>query len=70
MRITINGQARECEPATLQELWRSETEHLDLAGPRGFAIARNGRVVRQLDWGSTSVAAGDRIEIIRVMPGG
>ena len=70
MQITVNGQARDYEPATLHQLWRSETEHLDLPGPRGFAIARNGTVVRQVDWAETPIAAGDRIEIIRVMPGG
>jgi sulfur carrier protein len=70
MQITINGQKRASEAATLGELWRTETQHLEAPGPRGFAIALNGKVVRKDDWARTPIAEGDRIEIIRALPGG
>jgi sulfur carrier protein len=68
--IVVNGQKRKSEAATLADLWRDETAHLDIEGPRGFAIALNGRVVRHVDWSTTPVTSGDKVEIIRAMPGG
>jgi sulfur carrier protein len=70
MQIIVNGQARESDASTLLDLWQAETQHLALQGPRGFAIALNGRVVRQVEWPSTPVETGDKVEIIRAMPGG
>ena len=70
MQIIVNGQARESDAPTLFDLWRAETLHLDLPGPRGYAMALNGRVVRQVEWPRTPMRPGDRIEIIRAMPGG
>jgi sulfur carrier protein len=70
MKLTVNGQPRECNAATLADLWRSETADLELAGPRGFAISLNGAVVRRTAWAATPVNDGDAVEIIRAMSGG
>ena len=70
MRLTINGQERDCEATDLAELWRKETADLNGAEPRGFAVALNGVVVRRADWTTTAVRDGDAIEIVRAVPGG
>ena len=70
MKLTVNGQARDCEAANLAELWRRETADLDIAEPRGFAISLNGAVVRRAAWPTTGVQDGDAVEIIRAMSGG
>jgi sulfur carrier protein len=70
MKLTVNGQARDCEAANLAELWRNETADLDIAEPRGFAISLNGAVVRRAAWPTTAVQDGDAVEIIRAMSGG
>jgi sulfur carrier protein len=51
-------------------LWRAETAELELATPKGFAIALNGAVVPRAAWAATALNDGDRIEIIRAMQGG
>lgn len=74
MRLTVNGEPRDSDAATLAELWRRETEDLGnepgTAPPRGFAISLNGVVVRRADWPATTLADGDTVEIIRAMSGG
>ena len=70
MRLTVNGQPRECDAATLAELWQRETEDLEGGSPRGFAISHNGTVVRRTAWPTTRLADGDIVEIIRAMSGG
>ena len=70
MKLTINGQSRECGAMTLADLWRTETEALEIAEPKGFAISINGAVVRRAAWSTTAVRDGDSVEIIRAMSGG
>ena len=70
MKLTINGQPREYDAATLADLWRSETADLEMAEPRGFAISLNGAVVRRTAWAATPMHDGDVVEIIRAMSGG
>ena len=70
MRLTINGEARDCAARNLAELWRAETAALELGEPRGFAISLNGAVVRRAAWSDTAVNEGDTVEIIRAMSGG
>jgi sulfur carrier protein len=38
--------------------------------PRGIAVARNGEVVPRSAWDATTIAAGDRIEIVTAAAGG
>ena len=70
MRLSVNGQARDCEVANLAELWRNETADLEVSEARGFAISLNGAVVRRAAWPTTAVQDGDAVEIIRAMSGG
>ena len=70
MKLTINGQPRDCAAGNLADLWRQETADLGLVEPRGFAISLNGTVVRRAAWISTGVRDGDAVEIIRAMSGG
>jgi len=70
MILIVNGTRRETGSASLAELWHEETADLNLESPRGYAIALNGAVVRRDRWLSTTLAEGDRVEIIRAMQGG
>jgi sulfur carrier protein len=70
MILTVNGKRRETASGNLAELWRKETEHLDLDSPKGYAIALNGALIRTDRWPSTPLNAGDRVEIVRAMQGG
>ena len=38
--------------------------------PRGIAVARNGEIVRRIEWSSTVVHSGDQIEIVTAAAGG
>ena len=70
MILTVNGEQRETVSGNLAELWRNETEHLELDSPKGYAIALNGALIRKDKWQSTALADGDRIEIVRAVQGG
>lgn len=70
MKITVNGEDRVTQAHTLAALWVVETEHLELTSRRGFAMARNGEVVRATNWDHTVLEDGDRVEIIRALAGG
>jgi sulfur carrier protein len=70
MILTVNGKRRETAAANLVELWREETEGLNIESPTGYAIALNGKVVRKDKWRSSTLADGDRVEVIRAMQGG
>ena len=64
--IYINGEPRRLpEGATvldlLSELGRD---------PRTVAVERNGDIVRRADYGGTSLAAGDRLEVVHFVQGG
>ncbi len=70
MKLTVNGEPRDCAATNLAELWRNETADLEMSEPRGFAISLNGAVVRRAAWPTTAVHDGDTVEIIRAMSGG
>ena len=70
MILTVNGEPRDSVVTNLADLWRLETEHLKLDGPKGYAIALNGALVRKDKWPSTTLTEGDRVEIVRAMQGG
>lgn len=70
MMLTVNGERREIVSDNLAELWCKETEHLNLEGPKGYAIALNGALIRKDRWQSTTLSDGDRVEIVRAMQGG
>ena len=65
--ITVNGAARPLDVETVAALVLS----LGIQpGARGVAVARNGAVVPKARWAEETLAADDRIEVIRAMQGG
>jgi sulfur carrier protein len=67
MKLVVNGEARDNTAATIAELCAAEG--IDPAR-RGIAVALNGQVVPRSAWVSTLLAEGDRVEIVRALPGG
>lgn len=66
MRITVNGKPEELDrPLTLADLVR---EH-DLT-PERVAVEVNRELVRRADFGRTSLAEGDVVEIVTFVGGG
>lgn len=67
VRIVLNGEPQELVAASILELL--EARMIDTTRP-GVAVAINDRVVRRTEWARTSLADGDRVEIITAMQGG
>ena len=66
MQVMVNGTARSVgAPASIAELVRA----LGLEGKR-IAIERNGEIVPKSRYASTTVDAGDRLEIVAAVGGG
>jgi sulfur carrier protein len=65
--ITLNGEPRERDGATIVELL-SDLGVEERA--RGVAVAVNGEIVPRAHWPSHRVDAGDRVEALSAMQGG
>ncbi|WP_328746651.1 sulfur carrier protein ThiS [Streptomyces sp. NBC_00285] len=66
MNISVNGEPRECAPGTALD-----TVVGALApAPSGVAAALNETVVPRAQWASTSLAEGDRVEVLTAVQGG
>lgn len=66
IELAINGETRVFPaPLTLAQL----IESLDLAGKR-IAIEKNGEIVPRSQHADTSLASGDRLEIVVAVGGG
>ena len=66
MRIVVNGETREVpDQLTLDGL----INHLALA-PERLAVELNREVIRRANWTETTLAEGDRIEIVHFVGGG
>jgi len=68
MRITINGEARDLDAATVDTVSALLTA-LGLP-PERVAIEHNGAIVRRPDRASTPVTDGDVVEIVTLVGGG
>jgi sulfur carrier protein len=64
--ISVNGRDEPLAAATVAELLQAR----GIDGGRGVAVAVNGVVVPAGAWGARSLAAGDRVEIVRPFGGG
>jgi sulfur carrier protein len=64
--VTVNGDAQDLDAAATVE---SVVEGL-ACGRRGVAVAVNSEVVARSAWGTTRLAPGDRIEVLRAAQGG
>ncbi len=67
MRVTVNGEGREvaAPSPTVADLVRE----MGLAGKR-IAVERNGAIVPKSRYQDTTLAAGDRLEIVAAVGGG
>jgi sulfur carrier protein len=65
--ITVNGEPRERDGATIAELL-CDLGVEDRA--RGVAVAVNGEIVPRAEWTRHRVGSGDRIEALSAMQGG
>jgi sulfur carrier protein len=66
-QIWVNGQDELLGVATLAALLQEKAVD---TGKRGIAVAVNGAIVPRAAWAQTTLRAGDRIEIVRVLQGG
>ncbi|HEY7143046.1 MAG TPA: sulfur carrier protein ThiS [Streptosporangiaceae bacterium] len=66
MNVTINGMPHELSDGTSLA---TAVALLTRAGA-GVAAAVNGAVVRRPDWGGTSLADGDSVEVLTAVQGG
>jgi len=65
-QICVNGRDEPLAAATVAELLQAR----GIEGSRGVAVAVNGVVVPARTWRALSLAAGDRVEIVRPFGGG
>jgi sulfur carrier protein len=66
--ITVNGQQRETrDGAAVAEV---VAELMGAPEARGVAVAVNGEVVPRAAWATTTVTAGDRVEVLTATQGG
>lgn len=64
--VTVNGQGRQVPAGTtLADL----VQDLTSCG-RGIAVELEGRVIPPSEWGSTELAQGNAVEVIRIVGGG
>jgi sulfur carrier protein len=67
--LVINGQSRDfaalIPPASLEQV----VAELNLKGDR-VAIEHNGSIVQRVQWPHTTIASGDRLEVVHFVGGG
>ncbi|MFF5531090.1 sulfur carrier protein ThiS [Streptomyces cinerochromogenes] len=64
--ISVNGERREVSPGTALDA----LVHTLTAAPRGVAAAVNETVVPRAEWAATTLADGDRVEVLTAVQGG
>lgn len=68
MEVLINGEQRKSSAENISQLLAQELDEAHTR--RGIAVAVNGQVVPRSDWEQAKISKGDRIEIVRALPGG
>ena len=66
-KITINGEKRKIEAATVVDLLMTESIN---TSAKFVAVAINGSVIPRQSWSVTKVKTGDSVEIVQPAPGG
>jgi len=66
-KITINGEQREIQAATVVDLLMTESVN---PTAKFVAVAINGSVIPRQSWSATKVKTGDTVEIVQPAPGG
>lgn len=67
MEISVNGERTVFTGTTVRDLLNEQKIDADA---RGVAVAVNDTVVPRSAWGSTTLAAGDSVEIVKPFRGG
>ena len=65
--IFVNGEPREREGATIEELLADLGVEIRA---RGVAVAVDGEVVPRAEWGERRITEGQRVEALSAMQGG
>jgi len=65
MKLTINGEGRDLDVATLAQLLDAE-----LATTQGVAVAVDGEVVPRAEWAIFPLADGQAVELLTAVQGG
>ena len=69
IEIQLNGEpASLATPATVADA--VDATGADVSGGRGFAVAVDGEVVPRSEWGTTPLAAGQKVEVVAAVQGG
>ncbi|MFD4349785.1 sulfur carrier protein ThiS [Streptomyces coelicoflavus] len=66
MNISVNGEPREVAPGTALDALVGRLT----AAPSGVAAALNETVVPRARWAATTLADGDRVEVLTAVQGG
>ena len=66
-KITLNGEKRKIEAATVVDLLMTESIN---PTAKFVAVAINGSVIPRQSWSVTKVKTGDSVEIVQPAPGG
>lgn len=66
MKIQLNGEQTEITGG------RSVSDLIDSLGlrPERLAVEVNGRIIRRANWTSTTLAEGDKVEVVHFVGGG
>lgn len=67
MKVVVNGEPLDLPPGTSVAGAVAEAAR---QGPQRVAVARNGEVVPRSAWERTTLADGDRIEVVAAIQGG
>lgn len=65
MKLTVNGQTREIDVTTLDQLLDAE-----LASTQGVAAAVDGEVVPRAEWPAFRLTDGNAVEVLTAVQGG
>ncbi len=65
--LTVNGESRPLDAHNVAELLASMGVDTDT---RGIAVALNGTLLPRGRWGTQSLRAGDRLEVVKAFAGG
>ena len=69
LKVTINGQPREFEALAAGAAVLDLIAELGLKGDR-VALELNGEIAARTAWGKTTLADGDKIEVVHFVGGG
>ena len=70
MRLSVNGGPLEVPEGPEGPTIRDVLAAAGMADQRGLAVAVDGEVVPRSEWGYSTVAEGQQVEVVRAVQGG